>query len=514
MDDAVIGLVREIIARYGIDVSANARRLENFLADLSKKRRLENAALVAAVKEGIPAELLAGSKRALPGIAGDRLVQLLREHQGLDADVARWAVRAWAQALDVTGLRFRSSGPARRSSRPGWQTYPDDVPAQIARLVGKASAIAHAIADPRAKALALASVAAAAGNRDREEATRLLDSAQGLAGSIQKWHDRALTLHAIAIAVADAEPDRAEALARSIGHWLLMDSVLSRLVRVLMAADPDRALRLAWSIRQPALQACELTAIAARLAETDQDRAERLARSLAGNYWRVEALSAVAAEVAVADPARAGRLADEVDRLADGVPDGPAKVAALASAAGVRHFLDAERASGMFEEARRLALEIKGEPGRTAAIGSVAVALATSNPRRAIALGGVASWYGNGEIAKTLAATDPALAIRLAQPLANPSALIAESAFLVDVAQTVAESDPDEALRLAWSIANEQRQAQALIAIARTLMITDRDRAAKLLADVERSAEQVSVDLHKVQVLADVADAWAGSRET
>src|SRR5712691_2224994 len=115
VDNAVIGLVRDIIARYGIDVSANARRLENFLADLSKKRRLENAALVAAVKEGIPAELLAGSKRALPGVAGDRLVQLLREHQGLDADVARWAVRAWAQALDVTGLRFRAPGPAKRS---------------------------------------------------------------------------------------------------------------------------------------------------------------------------------------------------------------------------------------------------------------------------------------------------------------------------------------------------------------------------------------------------------------
>ncbi|HXS66787.1 MAG TPA: hypothetical protein VN767_28355 [Streptosporangiaceae bacterium] len=520
MDDAVIGLVRDIIAKYGIDVSANARRLENFLADLSKKHRLENAALVAAVKEGIPTELRAAGRQAVPGIAGDRFVQLLREHQGLDADVARWAVRAWARALDVTGLRFRTSGPARLGARAGWPGEPDDSAAQVARLAGKASAIAQAIGEPRSKALALASLATVVGYRDRDEATGLLKSAESLAGSIPSWHDRTLTLHAIAITIAGTEPDRAEALARSIGHDLLTDSVLSHLVEGLRSTDPDRALRLARSIRQPALQACELIAVAAALAQADLDRAERLAGSLAGDYWRAEALSAVASEAAVTgapatETGRAGRLADAAERLARGVPGGPAKIAALASAARARHLLDADRAAGLFAEAERLAREIKAEPDRSRALGSLAIALMVSDPRRGAALGSLGKGcYVTGELAKMLVATDPVQAVRLAEPFANPRAPIGESAFLVDVAQTVAESDPDEALRLAWSVASEQRRAQALVAIARTLMRTDRDRAAKLLADIERSADHMNVDEHvdlcKVQVLADVADAWAG----
>ena len=234
MDDAVIDLVRDIIARYGIDVSTNARRLENFLADLSKKRRLENAALVAAVKEGIPAELRASSGQAVPGLSGDRFVRLLREHQGLDANVARWAVRAWAQALDVTGLRFRAPVPAtERTPGLGGQSDPAgaaDTPpvsaySEVARLTGKAMAIAQAITDPRAKALALAILATVAAHRNRDDATGLLDSAESLAGSIPGWHDRTLTLHAIALTIADIEPDRAEALARSLLHSLLDDSV-------------------------------------------------------------------------------------------------------------------------------------------------------------------------------------------------------------------------------------------------------------------------------------------------
>jgi hypothetical protein len=525
VDDEVIDLVRDIIARYGIDVSVNARRLENFLADLSKKRRLENAALVAAVKEGIPAELRAGSAQAVPGLSGDRFVQLLREHQGLDANVARWAVRAWAQALDVTGLRFRAPVPAtERTPERGGQA--DSVGAaavfaysEIARLTGKAMVIVHTITDPRAKALALAILATVAAHRDRDDATGLLDSAESLAGSIPSRHDRTLTLHAIALTIVEIEPDRAEALARSLLHLRLADSVVSRLAGSLIAADPDRALRLAWSIRQPALQASALIAVASALAQADPGRAERLAGSLDGNYWRAEALSAVAAEVAGTEPDRAGRLADEAERLARGVPDGSAKVAALASAARARHFLNADRAAEMFEEAKGLAfaMERGNDQSSGSAFGSLAIALIESNPGRALAFCGLSSgWYPGAELARRLVATDPVRAIGLVQSLASPRALISQSAVLVEIARTVAQTDPDEALRLAWSIECEPRRAQALAAIARTLMLTDQDRAARLLADVERSAEHLNidwpltVDFYKVQVLADVAGAWAG----
>jgi hypothetical protein len=158
----------------------------------------------------------------------------------------------------------------------------------------------------------------------------------------------------------------------------------------------------------------------------------------------------------------------------------------------------------LFAEAEQFAQPM-GDPDRTSAVGALAIALATSAPDRAIELatGLIDGRYGIGEIATRLAAVNPERALRLAPLLAG------DAARLVDIAAGLATAEPDEALRLAWSITDQRAKASALIAIARNLMAADWPRAVNLLADVERSSSQLSGDLDQVQVLTELAAAWA-----
>ena len=419
LDDSVIKVVRDLVATYGDDLSTNARRLENFLADLSKNHRLENAAMIAAVKEGIPNELRASKQQALAWVAGDRLVQLLRDNQGLDAGVARWSVQAWAQVLDVAEVRLRTSGPSR--PQPGGLTLPDDVAAQIARLAGQARQLADAISGGSAKACALAAVASVTAVTDPDGSAALLASAEHLLRSISGETARARASHSVATMVAATAPDRAEALIGSMKPSLLKDSALGGLAKALIDVDADRGLRLAWSIAHPGLRGSELTEIAVLLAATDPDRAARLARSLTSDYWRAEALSGVAAELVATDADLALRLAGEAEQIARSRLFWAAQVAAFAAAARTWHRLDPSRATTLFAEAEQLAQAMGDDPDRTSAAGALAIALTTSDPDRAIALATALpdSRYGIGEIATRLAAVHPDRALRLAPFLAG-----------------------------------------------------------------------------------------------
>jgi hypothetical protein len=505
LDDSVIKVVRDLVATYGDELSTNARRLENFLADVSKNHRLENAAMIAAVREGIPNELRASKQQALAWVAGDRLVQLLRDHQGLDAAVARWSVQAWAKVLDVAEVRLRTSGPSRARPRPDGLTLTDDAAAQIARLAGQARQLADALGDGSAKARALAAIASVTAMTDPAESAALLASAEHLLGSVSGETARAKASYSVANAVAATAPDRAEALIQSMKSSLLKDSALGRLAKALIEVDADRALRLAWSISHPGLRGCELTEIAVVLAAIAPDRAAGLARSLTSDYWRAEALSAVAAELAATDADLAWRLAMEAEQIARSHLVWAAGVAALAGTARTFHRLDPSRALVLFAEAEQLARAMGDDPDRTSAVGALAIALATCDADRAIALATALpdSRYGIGEIATRLAALNPGRALSLAPFLAG------DVARLVDVASALAAVEPDGALRLAWSITDERAKASALTGVARNLLPVDWPRAARLLADVERTSRQLSSELDQVQVLTGIATVWA-----
>jgi len=111
VNDAVRTQLRQIVITYGLEICEDPRRVEALLRDLAAGYRREIAVLVGAVREGVPAELLAAKNRVLPAVLGERLARMLQDNLGLADEVARWAVSTWASALDVTGLALSDAGP-------------------------------------------------------------------------------------------------------------------------------------------------------------------------------------------------------------------------------------------------------------------------------------------------------------------------------------------------------------------------------------------------------------------
>lgn len=101
MDDAARAQLRHIIVTYGIEVSRDPQRVEGFLRDLAGQHRREISVLVGAAREGVPEALLAGVTGPVSAMLTAQLVQRLEDNLGLTTDAARWAIGAWASALDV-----------------------------------------------------------------------------------------------------------------------------------------------------------------------------------------------------------------------------------------------------------------------------------------------------------------------------------------------------------------------------------------------------------------------------
>lgn len=109
MNDFPRKKLQELINYHGNTICEDQRRCEAWLQDLcvgKKKYKVEVFALVNALKQRIPADLL-NPPRGLPKAAlFNRLVQRLYDNVGLDKKVAKWAVEAWALAL---GIEIKSS---------------------------------------------------------------------------------------------------------------------------------------------------------------------------------------------------------------------------------------------------------------------------------------------------------------------------------------------------------------------------------------------------------------------
>ncbi len=506
MDDAVLPQLRSALAQKP-DMVKEPNLTQGVLRDLCgpDKNRREIAALSAAVRESVPAELAAARNTGLSATLGDRLVRRLLDNAALDEEAARWAVQTWAQALGIAGLRLSPPAPYARPAAtsvggPGSAQARD----HIARLARKALDLATSIPVENSRAVALGMVAAALTPVDADQAARLLGEAELLVGSVASENAQIRQRHDLAVAVAGCDPDRAERLALSV-RGPMRDDALGCLAHALAVLDMDRAQRLAWAIDHESLRMHALTGLVMALAGTEPDRAARLARSLTGEYWQAEALCQVAAELVIEDPDRAAALVEEAELLARSSENGLARAAALSGVGKAMAGRDPGRAAGLFDEAEQLARSLPDEPARAPALGSLATALAASDPERALRLARSLpdSWYAVGEIAKTLAGSDPHRALSLAQSITN------ETPHLADVAVALTRADPDSALRLARSITSERWRASALTGIAGVLAAWEPDRAARLLSDVERLADQMTDDLDRVIALVDMAASWA-----
>ena len=512
MDDAVLDQLRTALVTHRPRVHQEPQLTEALLRDLcgSNTHRREISALAAAVKGGVPETLLAAKQAGLYPRLGDQLARKLWENLALDHDAARWAVRIWASALDITGIRF--SAPGSGKWQPAGAGSPDrpgsgEARRHIARLAIRALEIARSLPEQKSKAVALGLAATALAVTDPGQAKRLLDEAETLVESVNSENNRTCQQHGLSVAVASSYPVRAERLASSV-QGPMKDHALGCLASVLARhprQDLDEALRVARMIGHESLRMSALDGLAAAMADTAPVRAAQLAESLTGEYWQTEALCHVATVLAAENSGHAAALLDDAERLARLVEDEAARAAALSSVGRAVAASDPARAAAFFDEAEHMARSAVNEPTREPALGSLAIALAASDPDRALSIARslTEGWYALGEIAKILADVDPPdRALSIAQSLPSEPQL-------ADVAVAMTAADTDKALLLARSISTDRWQASALVGIARALTATEPDRAAKLLARVESYAEEkMTGDLDKVITLVQVAAAW------
>jgi formylglycine-generating enzyme len=99
-DDARIQL-QYIVGRYGISICEDARRCEAMLRDLCPECKREINALVNAIREDIPQELIRASKAIPKELFLTELSKRLCDNLGITVDLARWAVESWDIVLVV-----------------------------------------------------------------------------------------------------------------------------------------------------------------------------------------------------------------------------------------------------------------------------------------------------------------------------------------------------------------------------------------------------------------------------
>jgi hypothetical protein len=118
MSDAASRSLRELIAEHGLELADDSRRLEAFLRDYCPESRREIFALVAASRAGIPARLRSQARESGLGLAAATFAKHLEDDYGLSADLAKWAVNAWALALGVEA-DLESGPPPIYTKTPG-----------------------------------------------------------------------------------------------------------------------------------------------------------------------------------------------------------------------------------------------------------------------------------------------------------------------------------------------------------------------------------------------------------
>ncbi|TRV47309.1 MAG: hypothetical protein EWV53_01420 [Microcystis panniformis Mp_MB_F_20051200_S9] len=116
MNDLPRQKLKEIIIQYGRSLCDEPQRCEGLLRDLCGQYQKEIAVLVGALKERVPADLLASQNSTPAVVFLARLTKKLQDNLGLTEEAARWAVESWALALGV--ISEADTAPVDSSSPP------------------------------------------------------------------------------------------------------------------------------------------------------------------------------------------------------------------------------------------------------------------------------------------------------------------------------------------------------------------------------------------------------------
>ena len=524
-------VLRGIVVAQGNSIIDDPRRLRAMLKDLAASHPGQISLLLSAVDAQVPHKLLDSGGTPVPLLEA-RLVEDLEKTMFLTGSAARWAVQAWAFALDLRLACPRALGsqppgePSPAAAAPAVTPGPGLTSAEtrirIARLLSAALAAAsQPETDKPTQLRALAYVANTLAAIDPDRAIQVFDDVKRIAWSLDEV-DRALAEIEIYMAVTD--PDGAVRLARSFTRPVDKVPALINVARLLAATDPDRAARLfdeadhlTSSIAGSPNASWEtlmllkgLAAAGPGRAEQVLDKAEHFARSVS-----LQDRAEIARKLAPADPARAERLVRSIARedYEQNSRVGNDVVCVLAVNACALAAVDPGRARPLLDEAERLARSLPH------GLGVLAAEITGTDPDRAERLVGEnMDRYGSeaaetsaqrlAKIASVVAAADPGRASRLLDDAERLAQYVTFEGSLSFIAQDMAAIDPERALRICWRITEGRRKVDAIIAAARTLATTDRNRAVRLLQDAERLLEPEKTDWWKAYRLAHIAEAW------
>lgn len=101
MDNRPREILRDLVSRYGSSLASDPLRTEGLLRDTCGSYHREIFVLVNAVRQKVPADLLA-PRHSLPfSLLQDLLKKRLCDELSLSDDASRWAVESWADALGL-----------------------------------------------------------------------------------------------------------------------------------------------------------------------------------------------------------------------------------------------------------------------------------------------------------------------------------------------------------------------------------------------------------------------------
>jgi len=231
MNDQAARTLKTLIARYGTSVALDPLRCEGLLRDTCPRCNREIFVLVNAVRQQVPADLLA-PRHSLPlPLFRGFLVKRLQDEFAFSDEAAHWAVDAWADALGLNSGADRpvpaeDSRPVSRCEAP--DTCTDNTGTSPEQRAARAKDIESGGVET-----ALAAIRQLARSGDRENIRLLITSLEN-----PLWRIRQAAFEALVTQGAPAVPYLIEALADSHERVVIPVAIALGAIQARDAVDP------------------------------------------------------------------------------------------------------------------------------------------------------------------------------------------------------------------------------------------------------------------------------------
>ncbi len=203
MDDRPRQVLNDLIRRFGESLADDPIRTEGLLRDTCGAHPREIFVLVSAIRQRVPADLLAPRTAIPPDMLREFLAQRLRDEISLSGEASVWAVESWAEALGLAG----SAGYAGEAAgRPGDSRGPES-PRPADPAAGSGTGRLAGELESFSLATRLQAVRELAPQRDPASLRLLISSL-----SNGNWQVRAEAFDALSAAGTEAVPFLVEAL--------------------------------------------------------------------------------------------------------------------------------------------------------------------------------------------------------------------------------------------------------------------------------------------------------------